>query len=357
MNLTGESVRSGAARRDPRPSTMVLWLAASCASLLLAVGCQKAPSAEPAQAADAKGTADAKDAADAKDKDKDKPTGEGEGVTLKPEEIDKVGIKTTPAVTTLHAPETIGYAVVTTREAIAQAVADLNTAAAMEHQSRAALTRSRGLAGTPGATPVEAQEAAERQAAVDHAALMLAERRLSAVYGSNAPWKNNYASPELSALASGEIKLVRVTFPLGAIGPGVPAKLRVAHMGESPGTKSFESHTVWSAPADVTVPGRSFFVALKGTDVSEGERLLAWVGVGAAESGVMIPFEAVLMNGGKYWCYVEEKPGVFVRTEVDTSVPTDEGYFIKEGVESGSHIVTSSAGQLLARELGTAAAD
>jgi len=340
MNLIRASIRPVAAKWAPGSSATAPWLAVWCASLLLHLaGCQPVSSAEQTQAAT-----------------KENAVAEAEGVTLKPAEIEKAGIKTTPAAATRHAPETNGYALVITREAIAQAVAELNTAAALERQSRAALARSRGLSGTPGATSVEAQEAAERQAAVDHAALMLAERRLSAVYGRSAPWKDNYASPELSALASGEIKLARVTFPLGALGSGVPATLRLAHLGDSPSSKSFETRTVWSAPADVLLPGRSFFAVLKGSDVSEGERLLARVAVGAAESGVVIPFAAVLMSGGKYWCYVEKKPGLFVRTAIDPSVPTDEGYFVKEGVEAGARIVTTSAGQLLAQELGTPAA-
>lgn len=317
--------------------------AASCVSLLLLAGCQQASSAGPAPAAAAT--------------EKESAGAEEEGVKLKPDEIEKAGVRTTPAVATEHAPETTGYALVVTRDAIAQVVADLSTAAAMERQSQAALARIRSLAGTPGAQPVEAQETVERQAAVDHAARMLAERRLSATYGRTAPWKDAYASPELAALASGEIKLVRVTFPLGTLGSAVPAKLRLAHLGDSAGSKSFESGVVWSAPADASLPGRSFFAELKGSDVSEGERLLARVAVGAAEPGVIVPYAAVVLNSGKYWCYIEEKPGVFVRAVVDSGVPTDEGYFVKEGVAAGARIVTTSAGELLAREFGGAAAD
>ena len=54
---------------------------------------------------------------------------------------------------------------------------------------------------------------------------------------------------------------------------------------------------------------------------------------------------------------VEEQPNRFVRTEIDPSVPVDGGYFVKQGVAAGARIATSSAGLLLARELGTEAAD
>ena len=67
-------------------------------------------------------------------------------------------------------------------------------------------------------------------------------------------------------------------------------------------------------------------------------------------AGVDVPAAAAVISAGKYWCYVEAKPGVFVRTEIDASTPTDGGYFVKDGVSPGDKVVTASAGQLLARE-------
>jgi hypothetical protein len=290
---------------------------------------------------------------------KEKAAPESEGVTLTAEEIEKAGIKTVTLAATNHAPETTGYAVVIAREALAQAVADLTSAAAVQRQSSAILARDRGLAGTPGAMPVEALESAERQSTVDHAALMLAVRRLTATYGQNAPWKDNYNSPTLGALARGEILLARVTFPLGALGSVLPAKLRLTHLGGAQGSKHIESVTVWRAPADATIPGQSFFAVIKGVDASEGERLMAHAAVGAAENGVVVPFSAAIITAGKYWCYVEEKPSVFVRAEIDPATPTDDGYFVREGIAPGAQVVTASAGLLLARETNpsTAAAD
>jgi hypothetical protein len=198
--------------------------------------------------------------------------------------------------------------------------------------------------------PIEAQEAAERQATVDHAAFVLAARRLSATYGQNPPWKENYDSPLLRSLARGDTKLARVTFPLGSLGSAVPTRLRLTHIGETQGEKSIDTLAVWSAPADATIPGRSFFAILKGGDASEGERLIARAAVGAAEKGVVVPYSAAVISGGNYWCYLERKPGQFVRTGIDPNMPTDQGYFIKEGIEPGAQVVTTSAGLLLARE-------
>jgi hypothetical protein len=109
-------------------------------------------------------------------------------------------------------------------------------------------------------------------------------------------------------------------------------------------------NTVWDAPADATVPGRSYFALLKGSDAGEGERLLVWAPIGETASGVVIPAAAAVMSEGKYWCYLEKKPGTYVRTEVDTGIPTADGYFVTEGVAAGDKVVVTAAGQLLAKE-------
>jgi hypothetical protein len=327
-------------RSKQRPCNTAVRLAVCCLAAALLLGCHKSPPAGDAAAQ----TAEAKDKPAAGEES-------AEGVELKADEIQKMGILTSAAKPMMHIPETAGFGTVIAHETIAQTVADLATATAIERQSRSALARAQKLAGTPGAMPVEAQEAAERQAQVDQAALLLAQRRLTTALGQNPPWKEHDSSPELAALAAGRTKLVRVTFPFGALGSSGPAALRLARFNATPGAKSWESHSVWSAPADSNIPGKSFFALLKGSDVGEGERLLVWAPVGTAEAGVQVPAAAAVITGGRYWCYVEEKPGNFVRTEIDTSMPTAEGYFVTQGVSAGDKIVTSAAGQLLAREL------
>jgi hypothetical protein len=320
--------------------------------MLVLCGCHKALSTEKEPAAAAPGETPASaGASESNAKDK-ATTGEGseEGVSLKPEEIEKMGIVTTEARAITSEPEAGGFGVVAAHETIAQAVAELRTAIAAERQSRSALERSKRLAGTPGAMPADTQETAERQAAADRAALELARQRLSSTFGQNPPWKNAENSPALSVLASGQTKLVRVTFPLGSVGDVAPNSVRLTHIDTSQVGKSWQSRSVWRAPADTSVPGRSFFAILKSNEVSEGDHLMAWAPVGAPESGVLVPAAAAVISAGKFWCYIEEKPGTFVRTEFDPSRPTPDGYFVKEGISAGDKIVTASAGQLLARE-------
>lgn len=306
-------------------------------------GCHKAPNTEPTSP----------HPAEAKDKSAAGPDSEehaAAGVTLQPDEIQKLGLVTITLRSTVHTPEATGFATVLPHEPIAQGAAELATAVATERQSRSALARARKLAGTPGAMPLELLESAEKQATVDGAALELAQRKLSSTLGQDAPWSRAGTSSELAAVAAGHTKLVRVTFSLGSLAQSTPTSLRLGRINAKPGDTHWLSRTVWIAPADASVPGRSYFAIVKGIDLGEGERLIAWTPVGDPDTGVEIPAAAVVISNNQYWCYVEEKPGQFVRRELDTSMPTAEGYFVREGFSAGDQVVTSGVGQLLARE-------
>lgn len=282
----------------------------------------------------------------------------GEGVALSAADVKSLGIETTAAAGSVHVPEVAGFAVVLAHETVAQSVADLSTAIAVQRQSESAFERSKRLAGTSGAMAADVQEAAERQALVDRAALELVKRRASSTWGQDPPWKNQGISADVTAIARGESKMVRVTFPLGALGDSVPQTLRLGRIAANRGHSGWQSTSVWAAPADASMPGTSFFALLKGNTVNEGERLAAWAPVGSADSGVVIPASAVIISEGKYWYYVETRPNVFLRTELDADMPTTGGFFVRHGVAVGANIVTTSAGQLLARETNpTPAAD
>ena len=89
-------------------------------------------------------------------------------------------------------------------------------------------------------------------------------------------------------------------------------------------------------------------------DAGEGERILVWAPTGAAQSGVMVPAEAAVISDGKYWCYLEEKPGSYVRTQLDTGKPFENGYFVTTGLKAGDKVVVHGQAQLLAQESNSA---
>ena len=135
---------------------------------------------------------------------------------LQVDEVAKLGITVTAAIAVRFVPAKQGFAVVLSHDAIAQAVADVATAQAEARQSQAVLARMARLAGTAGAESAEAHESAVRQAAVDSAALHLAEAKSSAILGQHPPWAGQDDSKVPAELAAGRSKLLRATFPLGA---------------------------------------------------------------------------------------------------------------------------------------------
>jgi hypothetical protein len=57
-----------------------------------------------------------------------------------------------------------------------------------------------------------------------------------------------------------------------------------------------------------------------------------------------------VISDGKYWCYLETKPYVYVRRQINPDSPVADGYFVTEGIAAGDKMVTAAAGLLLARE-------
>lgn len=287
------------------------------------------------------------------DKPEAKEDADTPGVTLKAEEIQSMGITVRPAVTAQYQGQVSGYGVVTALDTIAQADSDFLTAQATAAQSQAAAARARSLAtGEEAAVSREQLEAAQSKAAADQAALALARRKSEAAFGLNSPFRNPDARARvMGEFASGAAVLVRVTFP--ATGGEAPRQLIISRMGAD--AKSWTTATIWNAPADPSVPGRSFYAIVHGSDLAQNERVTAAIPSGAPQAGVKIPAHAVVFGESEAWVYVQTAARTFLRTKVDTSRPLNtgeggDGYFVT-GIKPGDKIVVDGAGLLLAHEV------
>ncbi len=274
---------------------------------------------------------------------------------MTPEQVAKLAVVTTTAKAAQYLDEAPGYGVVVNHDTVAQAAAELKTARATHRLSQSALARAQKLSGTPGAVSADVEETAAQKAQVDAAALTLTSQKLSSIFGARPPWKLDEGDPVLQDVASGKVKLVRATVPFDAVGGGLPTRLRAGHIGTSKLAAPWTLTTIWDAPADSAVPGRSFFALLRQGDASEGERLQIWISTGRSESGVFVPTAAAILYEGKFWCYVETRPGIFRRVELDTARTSTDGYFETAGVSAGDKVVIAAAGQLLAKETGSGA--
>ncbi len=330
----------------------LLLLAVSCAALcatLAACGHRAAPGTTEAAAAAPQPAAGspAPEAADAAD------AAPGAPLALDKEQVAKLGLVLQPAAAATYRAEVEAFGQVWSHEAIAQLAAEVATAEAAARQSAAALARIQALAQTPGAFPADAQEGAQRQAATDAAALQLAHRRLSALLGDRMPAQ--MAGAGLADLASGRVKLVKITFPLGNGPRQVPAGLRLLPLGDAAATKGWQARAVWEAPSDSSVPGYSVWATASGDGLLEGDRLVARVPTGPAQAGVLVPDSAVLVSEDRLWCIVEKPEGTFRRVAIDTRRPVDAGYVVGGALAANDRIVVHGAGLLLARMMGAGA--
>jgi hypothetical protein len=277
----------------------------------------------------------------------EKEGAETPGVTLKAEEIESLGITLQPATAAQFSSRINGYGVVTPLDTIAQADAEFLTAQASAAQSQAAAARARSLStGEEAAISREQVEVAQSKAAADAAALALARRKTEATFGLHSPWRDaGSRQAVMERLASGATVLVRVTFP--ATGGVAPRTLEISRMGA--GGKSWTTRTIWDAPADAAVPGRSFYALVEGSDLAQNERVTAAIPTGAAQTGAKVPAKALVFGESESWVYVQTAAHTFLRTKVDTSRPMEDGYFVNS-VKPGDKVVVDGAGLLLAHE-------
>jgi hypothetical protein len=89
-------------------------------------------------------------------------------------------------------------------------------------------------------------------------------------------------------------------------------------------------------------------------DLTAGDRVRVVAQVGAAEKGAYVPASAIVIAEGRSWLYIEEKDNYFVRQAADLSRPSGDGYVMSSAVQVGEAVVIKGAGQLLARETGSA---
>jgi hypothetical protein len=286
---------------------------------------------------------DAADKPEAKDKDADTA-----GITLKAEEMESLGLTVQPAMAAQYQGQISGYGVVTALDTIAQADSDFLTAQATATQSQAAVARARSLAtGEEAAISREQLEVVQSKAAADQAALALARRKSEAAFGLNAPFRDSEERARvMREFASGAAVLVRVTFP--ATGGEAPKRLIVSRMGAD--AKSWTATTIWDAPADPAVPGRSFYAIVRGSDLAQNERVTAAIPSGTPEAGAKIPAHAVVYGESEAWVYQQTGPRTFLRAQVATDRPLGDGYFVTN-IKPGQKLVVDGAGLLLAHEV------
>jgi len=138
---------------------------------------------------------------------------------------------------------------------------------------------------------------------------------------------------------------------LAVLKPGLPFTVHSSSMPD----RSFAGQITWVADSLDPTTRR---VAVRG-QVENPDRLLKgemFVTVEfelTAPTRLIVPTKAVIMKGEKHFIFVEEKPGTYVRREVEIG-PEQEGMLvIRQGIEANQQVVTD--GSVLLEELHSSA--
>ena len=260
-----------------------------------------------------------------------------------------MGLTTAPLAAAQSKPEIKGFGRVLDPSPLAALLVERATAVAALEASKKELERLKLLAQSQNASP-RALEIAEAAMKRDQIALDSVQPRL--LFG----WGRAVASlPDLPALvnslAAQETALVRIDLPLGESLPAAPTGGRIAALNapDKPAVAQF----LGPAPiADPQMQSQGFLFLQKTNPLPPGAAVVAWLTVpGEAESGVIVPREALIRHEGEVFIYVQAGEDTFARREIELNRPSDAGWFVHEGLKPRDKVVTTGAQQLLSEEL------
>ena len=154
-------------------------------------------------------------------------------------------------------------------------------------------------------------------------------------------------SPQLNALLMHRLFLLQVTSTTAE--PFAAPKQAIVQFAD--GTHSTGRFASVIPQLDPRLQTPSLLYVIKPhPDLVPGINLTVFLPSGSEQSGVVVPSTAVVWLQGNAWCYIEEVPGKFARTLVQTDNPNAQGWFVTQGISRGARVVTSGAQTLLSEE-------
>lgn len=283
-------------------------------------------------------------------------------ITLDAETQKRSGIETTVLLSAPYQDQVRAYGTVLDLAQLtdlgnnyATAKAQLQMVQAKLAASKAAAERARGLYKDQQNVSQAVAQAAEATFGADRAALAVAESQLRTL---SATTQQNWGpvvgkalldgTPLVTRLIERQEFLLQITLPPGVSLPAPPQTASV-QVGNGP-----RAEIKLISPATRTDPkiqGASFFyVAAADSGVLPGMNVLAFLPLGAAVNGVLVPSAAIVWWADRAWMYRRAGPETFTRSEIATDLPARDGSFVVKGVPADTQAVTSGTQMLLSEE-------
>jgi multidrug efflux system membrane fusion protein len=231
---------------------------------------------------------------------------------------------------------------------------DLIRARANARASQAEYERLRQLNRDGKNASDKAVEAARATAESDAALVQNAQQAITVLKGSAllhwgpvvAGWLEGN-SPQMDALLMQRRFLLQVTATTAT--PFSAPKHAIVQFADGTAAQAGFVSVLPQLDARLQAPSLLYEIAAH-PGLVPGMNLSVFLASGPLERGAIIPSGAVVWSQGSAWCYVEESPGKFVRTAVQTSSPVSSGWFVTEGIDPNARVVTSGAQTLLSEE-------
>ncbi|HEY8355297.1 MAG TPA: hypothetical protein VIK69_09820 [Methylophilaceae bacterium] len=154
----------------------------------------------------------------------------------------------------------------------------------------------------------------------------------------------------ISRILQHEDVLIQVTLPFGMSAPGVGSSVQVIPPGNTDGAVSAQFVSV-SPKADTAIQGETYYYRAPAANLRVGMRVSVSLNDReSAQTGVIVPRNAIVWYGGQAWCYRKSGDDRFSRVYVSTDQEVDGGWFNIGRLLPGDEIVVTGAQLLLSEE-------
>ncbi len=93
-----------------------------------------------------------------------------------------------------------------------------------------------------------------------------------------------------------------------------------------------------------------FYTARAQTGFLQGMNVRSYLSHGPLFNGVLVPASAIVWQKGKAWVYLQKDSERFVRREISTETPVEDGVFVREGLSMEDRVAVKGAQILLSIE-------
>ncbi|MCL4548845.1 MAG: hypothetical protein M1495_09765 [Bacteroidetes bacterium] len=290
-------------------------------------------------------------------------------IDLSPSEQTNSGITTTELIQTLHQAQLAAYGSVVSIQDLAKDVQSFEADKARLAKSKENLLISQKnferLKSLYEKNLASEQDYQSAQAAFlsDKADMNSVQTNLNSLKSTIVEqWGNEISnwifsgSSSLQNLLYLKEELIQISLPPDEIDIKIPNNIFIQ---PSSGTSGRISCRFVSAGhlANSQFQTKTLYYITSGALLGGGMNVKAFLPVGKNLNGVIVPSESIVWYQGKAWIYAEQLPNKFIRVEVDTDNPVDNGFFIpgtKGIINSGVTVVKNGAQLLLSEELAPA---